>query len=581
VKEIVKKQRLDLHDGYVLVRELSDRYPTVKLALMELFANGIDSGAKSVRVAVNMRTCNLAVRDDGNGMSEEEFDRRLQSIGKSFKEDKSDQIGQFALGLIGFMGKCKCYFLTTTPRSNPRAYKEWKFETDVIREQHDVEIPMKDCPDLVFSPTIVHEAKRPWWRTEVRVEDFTRDRSVAHFALDELINDIYTEYNEAMKEQGTTIYINFIEADGKTEKKVELHAREFNGTRLPEVEKKSKDGGRTVFSMYLSRNFHKVGRPKKPRVLVGVLGDVFRFHFEEFVSRLTGGLKLSEECVRAITSGLFEGEILTENAKLASGRKSFVNDDALFDFATSIEEWYHEYGAELTKSVVETRKNARWQVIGRKTLQILHGLVTSDKFASIHKAFEGFKFGHIGKGHHKDADSMESGIKAISLSGTKSIAPTGRESGWDRKKPDPGHEREEHIPMAVAGPRGEERKYVRHGSIGLILKHEILPAHTIYEFDREHGVFCFNVKHPMWMETDEAGDKALEAFQLYVLVNVLSIESRKEDERDLYKIAFEDSAVFYVPALTTIFGQSKPLVRVQKNKKAGKSLAFGKKVRSS
>jgi hypothetical protein len=368
------------------------------------------------------------------------------------------------------------------------------------------------------------------WRTEVKIEKYTKDRFLSKLTMESLTESISAKFNEAMKRKKVVVYIAITPEKGEKQKQ-EVHPKDFEGMRLPEVRISRKDAGDTIFRLFLARPTVK---GKIGKVRVGEINNDFRISFAMFARSLPEGCKLSEEAVQAFTSGIFEGDILSSKAKFHSSRRGFETGDALVGFAESIDAWFIEHGLEPFLDAKETKQAERYQNWGLRSLKVLEELVKGPAGEQLRKVIESFRYGTIGDGH-VDRPGSETSYRAISTEGSH-----GAETESDaRSKTSPALEREGHHPFTSVGPRGKKRVIVRSGSLGIQLVHEPMGSEKLYELEVDNGLLRVNIQHPLWVMCEEAGEKAAMRFQEWLMLQALSIEAIPEDFREFARLAVE------------------------------------------
>src|SRR3989344_3180360 len=175
----MQKSPFGFHEGEALLK-LAGYYPRILDILLEEVQNCLDKGAEKIMIGINQKTRAISIGDDGEGVSQFEFERALTSVSSSIK--KKDKLGRFGLGLISPLGKCVKFLFTSTTRKESRGYREWSFVTDDLRAQDKISgIPMRTRPDLQFVRGESYSTKGTTcvpWRTQVRIENYTPDRQI-------------------------------------------------------------------------------------------------------------------------------------------------------------------------------------------------------------------------------------------------------------------------------------------------------------------------------------------------------------------------------------------------------------------
>src|SRR5437762_1001324 len=100
----MKSSAVGFHMGSTMLH-LSGKYPTLLEVLLETIQNCIDKNSRDIWVTINQKSRNLTIRDDGDGVSGEEFNKALDQIGMTMKKESA--LGRFGLGLVSPVGKCE------------------------------------------------------------------------------------------------------------------------------------------------------------------------------------------------------------------------------------------------------------------------------------------------------------------------------------------------------------------------------------------------------------------------------------------------------------------------------------------
>ncbi len=509
---------MDFHKGEVIMH-LAGTYPTIMKILLEEVQNSIDSGATKIDLRINYQNRTIAVRDNGEGVSRDQFYRALATVGKSMKN--AGKLGQFGLGLISPIGKCEKFTFTSCPASGD-GYIEWTLDTAKIRAQsHQLVIPERERPDLRFNQGGI------WWRTEVVIYNFTMDKILSKTTVNSIKQSILDRYSPVMRSNKITIYVEYTDEKGNVSERIPVRGDNFTGTPLPVVTIQD-NGGTTTFRMYIAKRSAKEDK-KRVNIVFGETGNNFRFPWSNF-SRSGARDQLDSEIIEALGRGILEGEIITNAAKLQASRTSFEGGEGLLCLCCHIEEWYTKHGgAKHLRNQERQRAEERYQQIGVKSLQSVEKLL-KERNPNILKALRGaFKIGTIGTGHANVANSKHNGTQA-----TKALAVNGG-AGRPHSKNGNGHtnghtnghrEYEGHVPLSVQGPDGDTRRLVKGNSIGLQLAYSHGADDDVtdlWQLDRNTGVLTFNVAHPLWSMCTK--DWMLNALHEKIIMMALLLET--------------------------------------------------------
>jgi hypothetical protein len=337
-------------------------------------------------VIINKKTRNIMVADDGDGVSKEKYEAALESVMRTMKT--RDKLGQFGMGMLSPLAKCKWYKLTSCSKED-QTYLEWTFDTEVICAQvDDVHVPHRICTDIRFVtdlPLTQKEVKPVKWRTLIEVHGYTDDKYIGRIpSAQVLFDEIAHRYREKMLENGVKISINIVSDKGIDFK--DACAEPYYGHRLPDAKYYDASVGHSVFRLYLARKNEK-GEYRGAGVLVGEADNAFRFSFKIFARSIPG--VLSANLIEALKSGLFEGDILTERTKLHSNRKSFEPSDSLLGFCEAIETWYGQVGKSHYEIALDSKGAERYKALGEDLKKTLEGLINDPRFAAIFKPLKG------------------------------------------------------------------------------------------------------------------------------------------------------------------------------------------------
>ncbi len=148
-----------------LIDASAKTYETVEKQLREFISNSVDAGATRVRIEVVPSSRTLVVTDNGDGMTEEEFNRNYLVIGCSEKYGDKDTIGRIGVGKFSAIPLCDRLTIRTRKKGTERVYaaeldlgqlrEPGNRTTDisklVLGEGNYVE-PSVDDPSSEFSP---------------------------------------------------------------------------------------------------------------------------------------------------------------------------------------------------------------------------------------------------------------------------------------------------------------------------------------------------------------------------------------------------------------------------------------------
>lgn len=524
--------KLNFHMGEAFCRVASD-YPTILDVILEQIQNALDADAKTVSVVLNRKTRHIAIRDDGDGVTRAQFEESLQGVCLSQKE--IGKLGRFGIGLISPLDKCHTSTFTSCARGVQNGYMEWTFVTEDIRRQaRDVRIPCRARPDVFYIKTKGQSgpkgATTVMWRTEVNIIQYSTDKFISRItSIDALAEAIFERFGAVMRRNKVVLNLKFVNQDGTAEIREGIKAKLFTGRSLGEVIINNPDAGKVSIRLFLAP---KTTKGQNGKVLVGEADNDYRFGFN-LLARSPESM-LNDEVVSALTSGVFEGEILAEKVTLHSTRKLFERDDAFLGFCTAVETWFQNHGAKHLEDVKEARRDIRYQDLGLESLREIEEMLRNPAFADILSVLSSFKLGSTGSGHTPRAKGIQDELPDPSH--TKSHNKGGGKSDQSNaidNSPD-------HNSFTVVGPRGTQRTMAKRDSVGLQFSYIAMDgSDRLWELDIRQGILHFNVNHPIWVACD-VSDRKVRQLQETVAINALMIQAMPAESSDMLRFAFDE-----------------------------------------
>jgi hypothetical protein len=527
-----KSTQIKFNQGQALLH-LAGMYPTLLEVILELVQNALDKDVNATRIwiHINYQARYLAVRDNGAGVSVDRFNQALASVATPGRKGEGS-LGQFGIGLISPLGKCERFTFISCPAPQKYGFQEWTFETQRIVNQRDcLSIPLRARPDMTLDDS-VRGKQNVKWRSEMGLHKFTTDEYISRVPIDTLIGGIQDRYATVMRRNKVVVSIVITDPDGKKEERPNVTAVQFRGRKLTEREVDNRDAGKTTFRLFIAPKSMKKGGGRNGRVQVGVAGNDFRFPFHYFARSAVDLLK--EEVITSLSSGLFEGEILSEHAKLHPSRRTFEKDDAFIGFCCAIEEWFNLYGSLHLEEARQSRQEERFQELGLRSMRVLEQLLHDPAHASLLGVIKSFSRGTIGIGHAEVPGRVmgEQDQKALSVDGKPGVARSSNPDTSRDEREKPKDPKPEHTPLTVVGPKGQQRKVVRSDSFGLQFSHEAMEGSPdLWKLDTQNGVLRFNIRHPLWIACDEKSDLVLMKLQEYVTIQALTLQVMPENGR--------------------------------------------------
>ncbi|MFA5163444.1 MAG: ATP-binding protein [Patescibacteria group bacterium] len=508
-----QKVVMGVHAGNAL-KYITDNYPTLSKVILELVQNSLDSDANEIYISVDYNQRSIYVRDNGSGISPAQFSEAISLVCKSNKTDRG-KLGQFGIGMLSPLGKCKYFIITSAPAQSK--YSRWTFNSQEILESSEFsEILRQDAPEILFSLTgRAGPNKKPVpWRTEVRLYGFSKDNSINAVGLEDLRSLILGQFSEAMKRLNVTIHLRIKRSDKKVEE-LNFQAAQFKGQKLEAVAYGDKMSGQTTFELYVSPKT-KAGR--RGVVIFGVKGNDFRIPMSVFRRSIEG--IANSETVNVLASGFFEGQILSSACTLHQNRKEFREDEALVEFCIHLDSWVENHGQQHIIAAKDSTRDVWLQAIGQVAIKNLEEKLRAE-MPHLLNVVKTFKVGNIGAGHNGfDFAGKEQGFKTKD---TNQVGGGGKSSPKAKTPKLPDSDHPEHMPFSVSGPKGGRRRLVRGHSTGVQFCYEEMPGNDHHwEFEEETGILTFNMRSDLWAKM-EANERNLILYQEYIAVKALEM----------------------------------------------------------
>lgn len=282
---------------------------------------------------------------------------------------------------------------------------------------------------------------------------------------------------------------------------------------------------KTVFKLFLAKK-SKTDKTKQVNLYICEAGNDYRVVYKNF-SRSYIRSELSDDTMAALGSGVFEGEIITYNAKLQPDRHSFVQDDNFLGLLIHIEEWFAKHGQQHLNRAKRESQNERYKVLGLESLRCIDEWIREMDYKSVIQNL--FTKGSIGVNHvEKPGKELEHPRTSIHGGGGGGGTNEPREKSPKKKAPvsAPGSREEHpnHMPMIVQGPGGKKRQAVLHGSIGLtIIYDELGGSSDLWKLNSINGELTLNITHPLFQKCEKL-DSHIKTLQEKVIRSALLLE---------------------------------------------------------
>ena len=545
---LVPGSQMGVHFGHAYLM-IANRYPTLLKVILEAVQNALDASASKIWITVNQRHRSVYVRDNGNGSSRENFELSLAMICKSQKED--DRLGRFGIGVISPLGKCEYFTFTSCAVPQLKAYLQWKFVTeDIEGSEAAPTIPVAEKTNLEFG---IGSWQVPW-RTEVAIFKFARDEVVSNFSLSDLKMEILDRFGQRIRRQKCALIIKMTGAGGN-ESNDSFTSTSWTGIPFPEYRTIQPAAGRVTVRLFRKQRIG-VGKPKG-RIVVGEEENDFRITFEDF-SR-TAGRFLDAELTTALKSGRIEGELTAAGIRCKPERDGFIEDLALQQFCSTLNEWYEEKGKDLISDEEGKRDADRWQALGRRAMEQVEQLLQAPQSKGLLEAMNLMRRGIGSLASSEVADvkvegtmpqeNPDSGEELPKVGEVRKRVPQQSIVSGETRKVSPPTLPADSV-LTVAGPRGRTPRTLQSPRMGIAIMHEPMEGEdNLYRFRREDGTLRFNVRHPIWELCDRRQD-AIVTLQVVIIIQVLILESAKDDEwRQIQKRAFDAMLTPLAPLL--------------------------------
>lgn len=360
-------------------------YPTVHAMIAEGIQNSTDAGAQRILVKIDYsrpagQKC-IAIMDDGSGVNPDELRKAVSNLGVTLKKGKG-KFGRFGEGLTSPWDKARQVLLTSNhEEDDSHFFREWTFDCEsILAGKEDVGCQSNESyyhtpdPNRVL-PQKYRKRERVWWRTRMAIIGVTEDRTINKIDLSKLCADVASSYKDAILARNIDVKISYKDKSGKREVEGDVVPKRCAGKALPLFSETTKDAGQIDFQLHLALNM-RTGRKGKV-LFYGLEGDAMpqpidagAFQFSVNLQN-RGGLPIDSNALKALCSGVFEGEVRAEHVKLHPNRSSFECNDALVDLCGSIEEWYRRVGSSYMQSVLEEEEDKRFELAVKATLPFL------------------------------------------------------------------------------------------------------------------------------------------------------------------------------------------------------------------
>jgi hypothetical protein len=126
-QKIIDEGKLELKVDAKIVSHLSiGLYKNLSRAIKELVSNAYDAEAKEVKINLDLKSKKLVLKDNGKGMSKEEIQDNLLTIGKITSRSEAKvglgrkRIGQFGVGFLAVFPYCETIKVISKKRDDEK-----------------------------------------------------------------------------------------------------------------------------------------------------------------------------------------------------------------------------------------------------------------------------------------------------------------------------------------------------------------------------------------------------------------------------------------------------------------------------
>ena len=499
-----------------VVEILASQYPTLRRVINELIQNQVDEKATRSVTVMDRKERKLETMDNGGGASLEVIKKKFLQIGKSTKSKGA--YGQFGVGLLSPIGKCRRLILTSRGKGDKEFY-------EVVIDERQLEKTLGD-PQILVRPS-KEDPNKVWWTTKVTLEGINDDSYACRFPTpQEIEDDVISNFNVALEQLRTLVVIVVRNEHGVSEPAHTFTARPYGGTPLTEVEfvDDKRRGTKALFRIFVVEA-RRGGRG----INVGNRENPSRMRWSDFIKHIGPGM-LPSELVKALNKemGLFEGEILTSALNFMNvDRQSFKLTDQTLEFCIAIEEWWKKVGKSVFEEALEKGKDEVYQ---RSMVDVLRDV---DKGLSavegakqqLHQELSGMmQTGTVGVDHARIPRKDHVGEQADRSIATSGGALKPKEGTYNHHQAsDKAKGKQGDVNSSAIGPQGRPRRMVRNEGVGLQMEVATMAGSgRACEFMPELGLIRINSRHPDFARCEARGDRVLRQYMVFLVWGVIS-----------------------------------------------------------
>jgi hypothetical protein len=532
-------------------------YPGFLPAILELIQNSINAKAKIIEVRIDRKARDVMVRDNGQGVTKQRMDRKLETLCISDKQvADGETYARHGIGFVVFTGKCKEYRFTTRIPGNINHAWQWTFNTKRIEKSVDnLDVPCESVPLDQLADERFTDETGGCWTTEMHVFGYTNNVQWSAVRPEDIKERVLESFSVLMRKYGTKIWVTGCDLAGKELPWLSFEASDYIGKPLNAFTVKGDHGGSatTIRLFLVSKKDKRTGV-----VSVGVDGDPFRLSLQrflhslgpKFVSTLHKELREPYEAMRdLLCSGRLEGEVINDKAVRMPSRDAFLVDDAAYELVEHLIAWFEERGREYVDETRGRELDEHRQNLGREALQNVNSVI--QEVPGFREILKEFSFGKISDAHTQPGKAAGKDEQP-SVNIQKNIAggTEGRHEG-DRvgKETAPRH-----VPYTSAGPQGKPRTLVKNDSQGIHLAYEDVPeSQVLWRFDRDTGTLFINSNSQLWVRCEQRSDEDTKRLVEMVLIQAILLQSVPDSHRHVVR---DYLRALEAPMVATLQGSS-------------------------
>ena len=362
---------LAVHFGQTLLNQ-ADMYPTIATCIKELVSNGLDAGANRIEVIYDLKVRTLVVRDNGKGRSPEDFQRDLMNVGNSSKRGDKNKIGRYGIGMMSPLGKCSRFTFTSWDGRKDQSYIRFIFNCKAIIESAVQDAGEKNLVTQEELIAVVHESRGKtspdrtavWWKSEMYVHNIDKDRALTRFEIDEFVHTLLTNLNKSLLANNAKVSIVHTDEEGRQFRREKIEGVKFAGRPLEIFGHKSSTADQVIFGLHVAPR--TIGGYKGEVIVQVAESAVFTLGWKQIAKQLKDHHYASQDAIEALSSGFFEGEIVSSGCVVHKNRTTLENSERLMELGIAVDSWFAKVGSAEYRSIRTNERDARFNELGTK-----------------------------------------------------------------------------------------------------------------------------------------------------------------------------------------------------------------------